>query len=271
MRQTAFSTESNKFEAALADISQSVSEANLWISLALEDIRNSYRRSYLGLVWVLVSFAVFLGIKVLIFLPLGGGDVRSFAPYVALGFLAWSFIASAVGEGCSAVTGAQNWIKGGRIPYFVFFFKTVTRVSIITLLNSLVVIVTLIASGVRLTPAAFFLFPASLLFLINGLWAVMLLSMLSARFRDLSHLVSTIMRMMFFLTPIFWHPDRMGELAKYLMYNPFAHFLFIFRDPVLYGTIPFDSLSVVLAITAAGSLTAFLFFAYARAKIAFWV
>ena len=87
----------------------------------------------------------------------------------------------------------------------------------------------------------------------------------------MSHLIQAIMRVMFFLTPIFWLPEQMGDLWKYLSYNPFAHFLISFRDPLLSGTVPWDSFAVVLSFTVSLVLIAFALLAFARRRIIFWL
>ena len=42
----------------LRDWSRSFALHGLWVNLALEDLRDRYRRTVLGLSWIVVSFAV---------------------------------------------------------------------------------------------------------------------------------------------------------------------------------------------------------------------
>ncbi|MEM6625990.1 MAG: hypothetical protein AAF719_04735 [Pseudomonadota bacterium] len=241
------------------------------MALAVEDIRSRYMRSFLGVGWVFVSFALFVGVKVAIFLPLSNGDVSFFGPYVALGFFAWTYVSSAIVDGCAVFIGAANWIKGSRTPKTVFILQSVIRNLFLTAVNFAVVAVVLALSGVHLTPMALLAIPIFGLFILNAIWIHMFFGAIGARYRDFVHLVQTIMRVMFFLTPVFWLPEQMGRLMDILIFNPLTHYIFLFRDPIIYGTVPMTSLWVVLGVTVVGSALALAVFAYSRRKIVFWL
>ncbi|MEM8921160.1 MAG: hypothetical protein AAGB25_07315, partial [Pseudomonadota bacterium] len=66
-------------------------------------------------------------------------------------------------------------------------------------------------------------------------------------------------------------PEQMGRLMDILIFNPLTHYIFLFRDPIIYGTVPMTSLWVVLGVTVVGSALALAVFAYSRRKIVFWL
>lgn len=255
----------------LQDIAEGVKRHQLWRALAIEDIRSRYMRSFGGIIWVFISFAFFVFVKTLIFAPLFGKEVTHFAPYVTTGYFVWAFVSSSISEGCNSFIAAKGWIRGARLPLTVFVFRTVTRNMILTSINALVVVIILVITRVQVTPVALFAIPMAGLLFLNAVWVTILFSSIGARFRDFIHMVSTVMRVMLFLTPIFWMPDQMGNLWDYLQFNPIAHFLIAFRDPILYGTIPILSVKVVGAITGVGWTLTLIVFAYARRRIVFWI
>jgi ABC-type polysaccharide/polyol phosphate export permease len=60
-------------------------------------------------------------------------------------------------------------------------------------------------------------------------------------FPDVSYIVTITMRVLFFLTPIFWDPARMGgNIALIVNLNPLAYIVNGYRDSVLYN-LPFWS------------------------------
>ncbi|WP_370173121.1 MULTISPECIES: ABC transporter permease [Hyphomonas] len=256
---------------ALKDLGNGWKRQQLWRTLAVEDIRSRYMRSFGGMIWVFVSFAFFVFVKTIIFAPLFGKEVAHFAPYVTTGYFVWAFVSSSISEGCNSFISAKGWIRGARLPLSVFVYRTVTRNMILTCINALVVVIILLITKVKVTPVAFFVVPMAGLFFLNALWVTILFSIIGARFRDFIHMVSTVMRVMLFLTPIFWMPEQMGKLWNYLQFNPIAHFLIAFRDPLIYGTIPELSVKVVLGITVAGWVLALATFSYARHRIVFWI
>ena len=113
--------------------------------------------------------------------------------------------------------------------------------------------------------------PGLALLLLNGIWAALLLGVISARFRDVPPIVASIVRILFFVTPIIWMPGLMPERALVLDFNPFFHMVEVVRAPLL-GTLPgLVSWLAVLGITLGGWIVAFEFFRRYRWRIAYWV
>ena len=243
----------------------------LWWALALEDIRSRYMRSFMGVGWILISFALFVSVKILIFTPLSSEKLGYFANYVTIGFFIWNFIASSMVDGCASFIGAQSWIKGVKLPLSVFVYQTVTKNVLLNVVNLLVVIIVMVLVRHPITLAALWTIPFLVLLIVNALWVTFLFSTIGARFRDVPHLIQTIMRVLMFLTPILWMPEDIGQLWNYLQYNPFAHYIILIRDPIVDGVVPMDSLMVVLGITVLGWAAAFLTYQYGRKRVVFWL
>ena len=96
---------------------------------------------------------------------------------------------------------------------------------------------------------------------------------LGARFRDLPAIVSAVMRVLFFLSPIIWVTERIdGQIAHFILgLNPFYHLLQIVRLPLL-GEMPTSinwALSIFALITS--SILAYVMYRRFDSKIAYWV
>ena len=71
-------------------------------------------------------------------------------------------------------------------------------------------------------------------------------SILGTRYADLDELIHSTLRLVFFITPIFWIPHQhvRGAYVDALLYlNPFYYFIEVVREPLLYGTIPWFEIS----------------------------
>lgn len=170
-----------------------------------------------------------------------------------------------------AFSASQHWIRGARLPLTTFVWQSVCRNTILNAVNIIVVIVVLAVCQVHVTPAFLWTIPALLLIVYNAFWVTMLFAVLSTRFRDFAHLVQTVMRIVMFLTPIFWLPEQMGGMMDFLIYNPVTHFVFLLRDPILYGTFPITSACVVAGISVATTLAGSGALIYSRRKVVFWL
>ena len=110
-----------------------------------------------------------------------------------------------------------------------------------------------------------------MLLCLNGIWAGLLLGIVSARFRDVPPVVSSIVRICFFVTPIIWMPELVPARALVLEANPFFHLVEVVRAPLLGQAPGLESWIAVLLITCAGWLVTFAFFRRYRRRIAYWV
>ncbi len=255
----------------LFDIAGGLGLVRFWSTLAWQDWRQRYHRSILGVAWILISFAAFVGAKVLIFGTISTAESAYFAVFVVLGFLAWQFISAIIVEGCYVFIGSELWIKGIDIPLFTFVYQSVMRNVISFAVSAICAFAVMFYFQVEFNETSLYALAALGAYLVNAIWVQALFGLISARFRDFAHLVQTVMRLMFFLTPIIWIPAQMGGLQKYLYYNPFTHFLEIFRAPIMDGDPALDSWRIVLWITGIGWLTAIMAFSRFRNRIVFWI
>jgi teichoic acid transport system permease protein len=55
-------------------------------------------------------------------------------------------------------------------------------------------------------------------------------------FRDFHNFMNTILRFLFFISPVMWEPSKDNKLMNFvMMINPFAYILNGYRDTLLYG------------------------------------
>jgi ABC-type polysaccharide/polyol phosphate export permease len=243
----------------------------LWSSLALEDLRDRYHRTVIGLAWIIVSFALFVAVKVAVFGQLTPAPAAEFGLFVTIGFGVWTFINSMVLDACTAYMHAKPWIEGTTTPYPVYLLQVVCRNWIIFLLVFAVVLLALAFKPTPWTPAMLWAVPGLLAYLVASVWLAGLLAPLCLRFRDLHHALQTGMRLVFFATPILWMPQVNERLATIAAWNPVTHFLAVVRDPLLYDRVPVESWWVVAAVNVAGILAAAWSYAASRRNIVFWI
>ena len=95
--------------------------------------------------------------------------------------------------------------------------------------------------------------------------------MLSARFRDLPQIVSTLMQVVFFATPIIWSTEALSGNAVLWTANPFYHLIEIVRAPLLGFPVPLHSWLAVAGITVVGWAVTLLMFRQFHRRICYWV
>ncbi|MFO0936069.1 MAG: hypothetical protein U0798_06080 [Gemmataceae bacterium] len=65
---------------------------HFWMSLVKLDLRNRYRRSFLGIGWSLLQPLIMTAVFCVVFKELGGGSWRTYAPYLLCGMCIWDYI-----------------------------------------------------------------------------------------------------------------------------------------------------------------------------------
>jgi ABC-type polysaccharide/polyol phosphate export permease len=86
---------------------------------------------------------------------------------------------------------------------------------------------------------------------------MMVLGVIGARMRDLEHLMSTVIRFLFFATPIFWIPGEGTLRSIVALVNPLAWFLDLLRLPLLNETPSIQIFMLCIIVTALSVIGAF--------------
>ena len=259
------------FAGATADLVRGIGLARLWGTMGWLDIGQRYRRSVMGPFWVTLSLGLFvvgLGITygALFRQPLG-----EYIPYIAVGMIAWTLISSFLTEGCMSFIGAEASIKQMPAPVCIHVLRVVWRALILFAHNFIVYLV--VALVFRLVPGwpVLLAVPALALVVLNGVGFGLTLGTLSARFRDIPPLMANVIQMMFFVTPILWRPEGLGERIVIAQANPLFHLIEILREPLLGGTGMALNWGVAIAFTAANLAFAFFVYARLRWRIPYWL
>lgn len=267
------------WRSALLDIRDGWRQRALWGHLGWQDIRQRYRRSVLGPVWISISMAVTAVALGILYAGLFGNELSVQLPYILVGFIVWAFISGCISEGSEVFIANEGLIRHLPAPLTVHVYRLIWRQSLFFVHNLAVYAVMLVVFPQPLDWRSLIAIPAFLLLGINGAWAALLLGIVTTRFRDLTPITQSVVQLMFFLTPIVWIYDDLvnspnpaiAERARLVEFNPFLHFIEIIRQPMLGQDLVLRHWIVVLVITVAGwGLTLVALRRY-RARISYWV
>jgi ABC-type polysaccharide/polyol phosphate export permease len=262
-----------QFDEAIADFRLGLARWRIWSALSWHEFNSIYHRTSLGVTWVIVSFAAFVFIKLAIFSSLLSSEVPGYYDsYLVLGFYAWFYMQTSVTAAPETFSSSAMWIKSEPLPFSLYVFKFVLRELYSLLFTASVVVAGIWYIGFPVTLSSISMSLLAIpVFVLTACAVKFFLGILSARFRDVSHLVRAIMLPMMFLTPIFWLPSQMSSLMDVLWWNPFFHYLEIFRAPLLDRTVPVESWIFVGVTLALISVSGFLLFARFRRRIVYWL
>ena len=256
---------------ALLDLVDGARTFHLWGLLGWQDIRRRYRRSVIGPFWLTISMGALVAMLSILYGRLLRIDIADYAPYVALGFVIWTLVSNLLTDGCSVFIRAENIIKQVDMPLSVHLYRMVWCNFLIFCHNAAIFVVVAAIFSIWPGWVGLLVIPGLVLLCLNGLWMGLLFGLVSARFRDVPPIIASILRIVFFMTPIIWMPELLPDRAVLLMFNPFYHLLDVVRGPLL-GQVPgLVSWFTVMGIMVFGSLLTFTLFCRYRRHVVYWL
>ncbi len=259
-------------KVALRDVFDGALQWPLWASLAWRDIRQRYARTIFGPFWLTLSSGIFILAFGVIYSYLLNQDMHDYLPYITAGFLPWILFSIIVTESCTAYTAEKQAIANWQFPYSIFIYRLVCRNTIVFFHNFLILLVVYLIYGPAPSWNMLWMPVGLVLLCLNGLWICLLLGTLCARFRDVQPLVTSILQITMFVTPIFWRPEMLGkDRAVFVDANIIYHMVTIIRDPLLGKSPSTFSLAVSIGCLILGMAVTLVLYGRFRRRIPFWV
>jgi ABC-type polysaccharide/polyol phosphate export permease len=257
---------------AKLDLTRCLENWHIWVLLGVTDIRQRYMRSRFGQFWITLSTGMFvLGVGS-IYAGLFHVDVRGFLPFLAVNMTVWSLISGTIFEGSGSFIEAANYMKQDSLPKTVFTMRILMRNCIAFVHNLIIIPIVYILLLIPPSPVALLAIPGLCLVLVAAFFYTLALGTVCARFRDLGQIVTNLMQLAFFVTPIMWRLEQLGPRGNYVLwFNPFASLLQIVSEP-MQGRIPaLSTYGIALGYVAVLALISWTLFARFRARIVYWL
>lgn len=246
----------------------------LGLLLGWQDLRQAYRRTKVGPLWITAGMALQIVAMGVIFGTIFSLKTSNYVPFLALGIIFWGCISSTLGEGAWAFIHSSHLIRQTKTDARMHVIRVVWKNVLILGHNLILLPAILLIFDVPTSFGSWLALPGLVLLVGNLYWMSLILGLLSARFRDTPPIVVSLLGIAFYVTPIMWTPDLLGDdqMAHLLLgLNPFYHLLQVVRLPLL-GEFPtienwvLASLSLVFGSAAAGIATK-----YSKNRIAYWI
>ena len=266
-----FHTEA-QLKLALDDIRQGLKRSEVWMMLGWQDIRQRFRRSFLGPFWLTLSTAFMLVALGFVYATIFKMSMREYFPFLAAGVVTWTLISTLLSEGCQTFIASDALIRQIRLPFTVHACRVVWRNILVFLHNLVIIVVVVVVFGIWPSAAAFLAFLAGvLLVMLNGVWVGLSFGLICARFRDVPPVVASLLQLVFFITPIIWHPSLLSGQQRVIYYNPFYHFIELLRGPMLNVVPAATTWAAVIGITLVGWAVTLVLLLRARRRITYWL
>ena len=205
----------------------------LFSELVKRDFKKKYKRTYLGMLWSVISPLLTLLVMSLVFKNFFGNNMQHYTIYLFCGTIVYSFFTDATNGGMGSLVGNSSIFSKINVPKYLFLFSRTITALINFGLTFCVFIVFCIIDTVTFTPLFFCL-------IIFNLGVGLILSALYVFFRDIQYLWSVFTLLIMYMSAIFYTVDAntFGEMAVLFNLNPIFVYIKYFRTIVLMGEMP---------------------------------
>lgn len=232
-----------------------------WLAwyFAQRQISRSYRNSFLGLFWMFLGPLLMIVLYTLVFSEIIGlrfqkdQSVTNFGLFLYCGLLPFLAFSDTLNKGVISIRANSTLVQKVVFPLEILPLTTAATalVNQIFGFGALLVLVAILEGGFQWTLALLpIVFVPQLLFTL-GLG--FLAAVLGAYLPDLKESLQSLVRAMFFVTPILWPADRVPERLSWLVdFNPLALLVDAYRDLILRGEVPSPGPLLWFTLFAAG-------------------
>ena len=236
-------------------------------------MKSQYRRTYFGPWWITLQQVIFIAGLSLLFGVLLGQDLQTFVPYVTTGFIGFSWITGLIQSGSTCIVDNASSITTSPGPLSIYPLRAFANNTLQFAHDAVAIVLVIAVFQVHLSASMVLLPGALLLIAIKGRAIGLWLGPLVARYRDVGQIVTSVIRVLFFFTPIFWVTTDLSnaQLAILAGWNPVAYLLEFFRAPLL-GQWPSTTAIVgSIIITFLSALLGLWKFSRNRNRLAYWL
>jgi len=244
----------------------------VWSTIAKFDIIKKYKRSFLGPWWITATMGILiLGIGAL-YSQLFKLDTKNYLLYLAINFSIWTLMRDSILESCQALIEAKNILHNEKQNILIFIFRIIYKNLIIFLHNIIIFVFLGFFILDQLSIIGVLVSISALFFLLIFLLPVCILcSIINTRFRDFYMIISNIMQLLFFLSPILFKKELLFTLDWLIYINPLALFILIINEPILVNQFHFSYLIYLIIYFIIFTCFAILIFSRYKNKIIYWL
>ncbi len=242
-------------------LSRAVYYRDLLRELVSRDLKVRYKRSALGFAWTLANPLMYLTVFYFVFQMAMSINIPRFGPFAFTGILVWNWFQSSLSQAIGAIVHNRELVRTPGFQPAILPAVTIVSNLVHFLLGLVLFILFLVLTdagpGFRILLLPLFIAIQFTLTLGLAYW----LAAANVLFRDTAHLVSVILQLFFFLTPIFYQASMVPEEYRHIYnLNPMVHILDGYRSALLATEVSWSALAIIIGVALVLLLTGYRYF-----------
>lgn len=200
-------------------------------------------------------------------------EISEYVPHFAVGQVFWVFFSTQIIESTTAFTQFDSILKQVKFPLTSCVLRILTRSIIILAHNAVIIVIVFLIFGFNLSWANLLIIPGLIILLFSLFSISLIVAVWCTRFRDLAQIVTSVLQILFFLSPIFWKVDALGTGPRMLLakLNPVYYLMEIVRQPIFGRPATLDIWLGAILIAITSFIFALFIFSKYRTRVTYWL
>ena len=212
---------------------------DLLYELVVGDVKIRYKSSLLGIGWSLLNPLMQLLVYQFVFGLILQNQISNYATFLFSGLLVWSWFQASLLSATTAIVDNRDLIKRPGFPMATLPVVSVTTELIHFVLALPILFIVIILEGGQVTGTILALPLVVVVQFTLTLSVAYLTAAIHVTFRDIKYLLGIVLRLFFFLTPIFYTLDHIPERYHFFFrLNPMLHLIEAYRAILMQGELP---------------------------------
>ena len=223
--------------------------------LVKRDLKLKYRRSVLGYLWSLLNPLLMMTVMMIVFSYMFRFEIQNYPLYLICGQTLFNFFSESTSMAMHSIILNGPLLKKVYVPKTVFPISRVLSCFVTLSFSMVAILIVMVVTRVQFHLTVLLFWVPLLYVLVFCCGIGLALSALAVRFRDVIHIYGVVTMVWMYGTPVFYPIEAVPpRVASLIRLNPMYVFITLFRQLLLYGTMP----SAGMWLTGAGM--ALLFF-----------
>lgn len=213
-----------------------------WSHLAKIDLKNKFRRTKIGVLWLGISPLCLTLIMVTVFGTAFHIEYGKYAAYILSGVLFWNIMTDSFISGASSIVGSEAYIKQFNHPIIIYPLKT----SLTGIMSFVISLLALLPFSIMENKSNIFIsiimfLPSIVVYFFLEWFCTIISAFVCTKYRDYPQLAALLLQTLWYLSPVFFQESMFESNKKihsFFEVNPITHLLELTRAPLLYGKLP---------------------------------
>ena len=244
-----------------------ISYKYLLLQITQREIKSRYKQSFLGYAWVLLSPLLQLLVYSFVFSEIFRFPTNGipYSIFLFVGLLPWIYLQTSISQATMSLVASSDLLRKVYFPREVFIYSIIIARGVDFIFASFVLVLFILFYHIPISSTALMIIPLLLIQILLMTGLSLLLSTLNLFYRDIQYLVTLILMLWMYLSPVVYALSLVPN--KYLFWyklNPMVGIIEGYRSALFNNA--FDTGTLLLSLVSSSAIFIFGFIVFKKSE-----